>query len=360
MPMPPKYQKIADELRIHIEAGKYRSSSTLPTEFSIAQEYQVSRQTVRQALSMLAKDGLIEKRQGSGSHILSHEPPQPEVPHRTVAVITTYISDYIFPTVLREAEDVFSQHNCTPSLFATQNQVSNERKVLKNLLQMPVDGILVEGTKTALPNPNIDLYQQLIRQGIPLVFMHGNYAELQGACYVLDDNFGGGRQLVRYLAEKGHTRIAGIFKGDDIQGHGRFAGYAAGLREAGLSVDDAHVFWYHTSTKERIMSSPVDQVPPELLSAVEGCTAVVCYNDEIASHLEALLLHSGYHIPQDIAVVSFDNSRFSELAPVPLTSLSHAPYNVGRIAAEKLLQMMDRETCDPMLIPWSLIQRQSG
>ena len=47
--MPPKYQKIADELRLHIQSGKYMNARTLPTEFAIAEEYQVSRQTVRQA-----------------------------------------------------------------------------------------------------------------------------------------------------------------------------------------------------------------------------------------------------------------------------------------------------------------------
>ena len=358
--MLPKYQKIANELRIHIEAGKYRDSAILPTEFAIAQEYQVSRQTVRQALSLLAKDGLIEKRQGSGSHIVRHTPEPPRTPRRSVAVLTTYISDYIFPSILREIENVLFQNNCTPSLFATQNQVANERKVLENLLQMQVDGILVEGTKTALPNPNLDLYRQLMDREVPLVFIHGNYPELAGACYVLDDNFSGGRQLVRYLAEKGHTKIAGIFKADDIQGHGRFAGYAAGLKEAGFSVDDTHVFWYHTDVKNRILSSPAERCPPELFAAVAGCSAIVCYNDEIASRMVTLLTQTGCRVPQDYAIVSFDNSRYSELSPVPLTSLSHAPYNLGHIAAEKLLKRMDGEDCDPMLVPWTLVQRQSG
>lgn len=358
--MLPKYQKIADELRIHIETGKYRDSAMLPSEFSIAQTYQVSRQTVRQALSLLAKDGLIEKRQGSGSHIVQHMPGPSQTPRRSVAVLTTYISDYIFPSILREIETVLFHNDCTPFLFATQNQVANERKVLENLLQMQVDGILVEGTKTALPNPNLDLYRQLMDQEIPLVFIHGNYPELAEACYVLDDNFNGGRQLVRYLVQKGHTKIAGIFKGDDIQGHGRFAGYAAGLKEAGVAVDDTHVFWYHTDVKNRILSASAEQCPPELFTAVTGCSAIVCYNDEIASWLVTLLAQSGYRVPQDFAIVSFDNSRYSKLSPVPLTSLSHEPYNVGRIAAGKLLKMMDGELCDSMLVPWTLVQRQSG
>ena len=91
-----------------------------------------------------------------------------------------------------------------------------------------------------------------------------------------------------------------------------------------------------------------------------GCSAIVCYNDEIASRMVTLLTQTGCRVPQDYAIVSFDNSRYSELTPVPLTSLSHAPYNLGHIAAEKLLKRMDGEDCDPMLVPWTLVQRQSG
>ena len=356
--MTPKYQAIADELRVHIQAGKYAAAQTLPTEFAIAEEYQVSRQTVRQALSLLAKEGLIEKRQGSGSHITRRETDTS--PHRSVAVVTTYISDYIFPSILREVENVLSQHNCTPSLFATQNQVSNERKVLQNLLNLPVDGILVEGTKTALPNPNLDLYQKIMDKGIPLVFIHGNYAQLHGALSVLDDNFSGGKQLTEYLIRKGHTRIAGIFKSDDIQGPGRYAGYTAALREANIPVDDRLVFWYNTEYKSTILSHTLAASPIIQRDALPTCSAVVCYNDEIANQLIAALVKNKIDVPKEVSVVSFDNSQYSELSPIPITSLSHGEKNVGRIAAEKLLALMDGGLCQSELVPWTLVERVSG
>ena len=346
--MTPKYQAIADELRVHIQAGKYVNAQTLPTEFAIAEEYQVSRQTVRQALSVLAKEGLIEKRQGSGSHITRRE-TETAAPHRSIAVVTTYISDYIFPSIL-----------CTPSLFATQNQVSNERKVLQNLLNLPIDGILVEGTKTALPNPNLDLYQKIMDRGIPLVFIHGNYAQLHGALSVLDDNFSGGKQLTEYLIRKGHTRIAGIFKSDDIQGPGRYAGYTAALREANIPVDDRLVFWYNTEYKTSILADTLAASPIIQRNTLPTCSAVVCYNDEVANQLISTLVRNKIDVPNEVAVVSFDNSQYSELSPVPITSLSHGNKNVGHIAAEKLLSLMDGGLCQSELVPWTLVERASG
>lgn len=353
--MAPKYQKIADELRVQIEAGKYADAEMLPTEFAIAQEYQVSRQTVRQALAVLVRDRMIEKRQGSGSRILRGNPPPKQ--RYSIAVVTTYISDYIFPGILREVEKVFSENNCTPSLFATQNQVGNERKILSTLLEMPVDGILVEGSKTALPNPNLDLYHKFIERGIPLVFMHGDYQDLSGVLSVMDDNRTGGHQLVEYLYQKGHREIAGIFKSDDIQGLQRYGGYMDALRDFDLPMEAERIFWYNTENKERVLAGEaIEQVERVL----KGCSAVICYNDEIASHLVGHFMHDGIRVPEDLAVVSFDDSQYSNFSSPRITSLSHGAYNVGRMAAELLVRQLRGEPCHSEWAPWVLVEKESG
>lgn len=245
-----------------------------------------------------------------------------------------------------------------PSLFATQNQVANERRILQNLLQLPIDGILVEGTKTAFPNSNLDLYRQIMSKGIPLVFMHGNYAQLHGAVSVLDDNEGGGRMLTEYLLAKGHRRIAGIFKSDDIQGHGRYSGYAAGLLDAGLPVDDSLVCWYTTDQKMQFFSGEYHFPVRRWMDS--GCTAVVCYNDEIANQLIISLKRDGISVPKELSIVSFDNSQYAKLSTTPITSLSHGEYNVGDIAARNLLNLMNGDPCQSESVPWTLIERISG
>ncbi len=230
--MSTKYQAVADALRAHIQAGKYAGAAVLPSEFAIAEEYQVSRQTVRQALSLLAQDGLIETKRGSGSHIL--RTAKAAACHYNIAVIVTYISDYVFPSILREVEDVLSRQECTSSIFATQNRVANERKILTRLLEQPVDGVLVEATKSALPNPNLDLYRQLTAKNIPLVFIHGYYADLPESHFVLDANYDGGLMLARYLADQGCTRIGGATPGTPPDCGSR--GFRCGTRPCSGSI----------------------------------------------------------------------------------------------------------------------------
>ena len=355
--MPPKYRIIADELRNQIQNGNYSDAKVLPTEFTLAEEYQVSRQTIRQALSLLVEQGMIEKRQGSGSHI-HREMVQETLPaSRNIAVVTTYISDYIFPSILREVENVLARNNCTPTLYATQNQVSSERRILSTLLTTQVDGILVEGTKTALHNPNLDLYGQRLEREVPLVFMNGNYASLPQALYVLDDNGGGGRMLVEYLFRKGHRSIAGVFKSDDIQGHQRYAGFTDALRDLGLPLEDRNMLWYNT---EDIIKFDSSNFLPEMLRVMDGCSAVVCYNDEVAFRLVRQLLAKGMKIPEEMAIVSFDNSQYSDLSPVRITSLSHEENNVGRLAAEMLIRLMEGKHCQSLLAPWVLMEKESS
>ncbi|OUQ78569.1 GntR family transcriptional regulator [Flavonifractor sp. An100] len=356
--MAPKYQQVADVLRGEIAEGLYQKRMLLPTEQVLCQQFNVSRQTIRQALSVLASEGYIQRKQGSGSHILKRDEGL-SAPRRTVAVVTTYISNYIFPSILREIETVLSANNGAPTLYATQNQVSSERRILQSLLdgELP-DGILVEGTKTGLPNPNLDLYRKLISRGVPMVFMHGIYPELSDSLSVLDDNYGGGRQLVEYLYAKGHRSIAGIFKNDDIQGLQRYAGYTDALRDLGLPLEDQRVLWYNTESKELFLSGDAfwDLAGDMFLN----CSALVCYNDEIASRLVSLLLKRGVRIPEEVAVVSFDNSQYSELSVLPITSLSHGEYNVGRMAAELLIRLFNGETGQSQLAPWTLVERQSS
>ena len=354
--MNPKYQTVAEALRAGIQDGRYQK--TLPTEQSLCTQFQVSRQTVRQALSLLEAEHLIDRRQGSGSHIRERREASPSQ-RLSIAVVTTYISDYIFPSILREIESVCSENNSAPLLFATQNQFSNERRILKTLLDMDhLDGVLLEGTKTGLPNPNIPLYHQLMEKGIPLVFMHGNYEQLPHTLSVLDDNYAGGRMLTEYLYRKGHRKISGIFKYDDLQGRQRFAGYLDGLQEFDLPPEDGNILWYGTDNRDRFLTKGFSDSRMDAI--LSTCSAIVCYNDEIASRVVAWLTDRGLSVPGDIAVVSFDNSPYSEMTVPRITSLSHGPYNVGRLAAEMLFRHLGGEPCESRLVPWTLVEKESG
>ena len=87
---------------------------------------------------------------------------------------------------------------------------------------------------------------------------------------------------------------------------------------------------------------------------------MVCYNDEIAARLISYMTRRGVSVPGDIAVVSFDNSQYSEMSTPRITSLSHEQDNVGRLAAELLFRHMRGEVCASAFAPWVLIEKESS
>ena len=351
-----KYQVLATQLQAEISQGTL--SGKLPTEMELCQAYRVSRQTVRRALDYLVEIGLIEKRQGSVSRIRQQARTQK---NDRIAIVTTYFNDYIFPNVLQDIQAVLALKGYSTFLFSTQNEVTNERRILQDLLQKPIGGIIVEGTKTALPSPNLDLYEKLIQADIPVVFLHGTYRDLPGALCVSDDNYGGGYMLARHLISRGHTKIAGIFKSDDIQGHQRYLGFLSAMRDAGLSLPDNCICWYSTEERRYLLDYGHTDLLEHLRQFyLRDCTAVICYNDEIADRLIRYFLPKGYRIPDDLAVVSFDNSYYSDLCPVQITSLAHLVGKLGSIAAQLILDHIARKPCQSQSISWRLVKKASG
>ena len=86
----------------------------------------------------------------------------------------------------------------------------------------------------------------------------------------------------------------------------------------------------------------------------------MCYNDEVAIRVVSQLKKRGIRIPEEMAVVSFDNSQYSELAPVRITALSHGPHNLGELSAKLMLRLLRGETCQSEVVPWQLVEKESG
>lgn len=353
-----KYKLLADILRRELRSGAIGQGQRLPTEKELSARYAMSRQTVRHALQILTDEGLIQRRQGSGSY----PTPQSAAPQSMqIAVVVTFLDDYIFPRVLHDAQNVLSQQGYSTAVYVTDNRVGTEREILQRLLEEPPAGLLVEGTKTALPNPNLDLYQQFRKLGIPIVFFHSSYPGLTGSPCVADDNFGGGYALAQHLMAQGHRRIGGLFKSDDIQGPQRYQGVTCALRDMGLPIVDTAFCWYDTEARLYMVQHRDSELLRHFIhDRFNEVTAVVCYNDEIAHLLIGHLLALGRRVPEDLALVSFDNSYYSQIGPVRITSMRHKDHKTGDLAAQELLRLMQGGAGHSRTLGWELVPRESS
>ena len=329
----PKYLAVAEWIKENIQNNNLKPGEKLISENKLCEKFGISRQTARQAIAILEKENLVNRIQGSGTYI--NDIIQKKASYN-IGMVTTYLDDYIFPTIVSGIEKVLSQNNYNLTLRLTRNKVHNERTQLKSLLDSNIDGLIVEGTKTALPNPNLDIYQEFYDSGIPVIFINAHYPSLD-CNYIINDDVEGGKMATRYLIETGHQHIAAIFKHDDLQGTLRYKGFLDEMYEKNLTIDEHCLIWYSTESQEDLFS--LEQLP-FLLKKLKNCSAVICYNDQIAMKLIQLFSQTELNIPQDLSLISFDNSSLAEMASVPLSSITHPGKELGKLAAESILKMI--------------------
>jgi GntR family transcriptional regulator of arabinose operon len=339
----PKYEMVKQHVISLLKQGTIGFGEKLPSEHSLMEQFNVSRNTIRQAFAELTSMGLIYKEQGRGT--FSKYVPGNRNARRIVAVMTTYISDYIFPDIILGIEEVLSAEGYSLLLSNTNNNKEKETQLLRNMLEHDVCGLIIEPTRSALPDTNHPLFAEMSAKGIKIVFINATYPDVPAASVLLDD-VRGGFIAADYLLQLGHTRIAGIFKKDDIQGHRRREGFSQALRQYGLSPDPSLLLEYETSD-ETIQPYLLAR---SLLRQKNRPTAFFCYNDNIATMVIAAARDCGLDVPADLSVVGYDDSKKAQTFVPRLTSVVHPKGEMGRRAAAFLVEMLDHESEPPQYL----------
>lgn len=333
-----KYEEIADWIMSELEQGKLQAGDKVCSENELVSMFQVSRQTARHAVFVLEQRGIVRRKRGSGTYINGKDEKKGPVRARTmqIAVMTTYVDEYIFPSMLKEMEGRLSCAGYTLQISFTHNTVEKERMILKGFLKNDsVDGIIAEPVKSGLPNPNLDIYRELQKRRIPVLFLNSFYPELEAVHVSLDDYLAG-KLVTEHLLQCGHRKIAAVFKSDDGQGHKRYAGYMDTLMKWDIKVKGERIAWIDTCELREMKKDEA-----RYLRRLMGCTACVCYNDEVANQLVGICKEAGIGIPEDLSIVGIDNSDLAGRCEIPLTSAQNPVRELAGIAAEKMLGMLD-------------------
>lgn len=331
-----KYYDLMEDLHKQILEGEIKPGEKLPSENELSAKYGVSRQTVRKALQILQSEGYIYAEHGRGtfcSEMMRHTKKS-----KNIAVVTTYLSDYIFPRVIQGIDEVLTEHGYSILLKNTRNSKSLEAKCLEELLQKDIDGLIIEPSKSQIFCKHINLYQMLDQYEIPYVFIQGSYVQMKNKPHILMNDCRGGYLLTEYLISLGHRDIVGVFKADDTQGQERHKGYVQALQNAGIAYDPDKVVWFYTEDRKTHPYEKIKQMAREREKLFFD--AIVSYNDQVAIDIMRALEEEGLSCPDDVSVTGYDNSYLSMTCKVPLTTVAHPQEKLGNMAAELLLKLI--------------------
>lgn len=331
----PKYLKLKEYIIENIIRKGLKQGEKILSENELAEKFNICRHTVRQAIGELVAEGWLYREHGKGTFV-NKRPDEKDTSSKTIAVITTYLNDYIFPAIIRGVDTVLSSNGYTIMLSCTYNLHEKEKICLENLRNQNIAALIAEPTKSALPNPNIALYREIENSGIPVLFIHGIYRDIRSS-YLVEDDEKAGYIATKHLIDLGHKRIGGIFKIDDIQGHIRFSGFQRAMTEKDLEFADSRVMWFDTGEEDEKINGCTSK---KLISMLEECTAIVCYNEQIAIRLMDAIRRTGRSVPEDISLVSFDDSQLAVASEVKLTTVAHPKEKLGEEAGKIIIEML--------------------
>lgn len=334
MPSEPKYMQVVHWLKSQIEKKHFSPNEKIPSENELSAQFGLSRQTIRHAISILEEEGILTSVQGSGTYVSDN--CFTNLYKRTrIAVVPTYVDSYIFPKTIQGIEQVLAENGYSMELAFTNNMMEREKEILENIIEKDdIAGMIIEPTKSGLPNPNEELYRKLLEKKLPIIFINSFYPNLDIPHVSLDDR-DAAVKAVEALISAGHKNIAAILKMDDGQGHRRYTGYMEAMSKSGLPTKDENIIWIDTEDVRH-----PEFYKEKLLSKLPGCSAIFCYNDEVALNLMTLLNEEGIQVPTHISIVSIDDSELAQLGTIKLSSIPHPLNKLGEKAAQNLLQMM--------------------
>jgi LacI family transcriptional regulator len=273
---------------------------------------------------------------------------------RTLGLITADFSDYFFTQVIVGAEQESRQHGYLFMLGSTALNPQNEPEYIRLFSEQHVAGFLFARASTASGSRE---FFDLSQSGIPIVIVPNDYHVSGLSLTVVDvDNVMGGRLAARYLLDGGHRRIA-MIKGprrwksvDD-----RSEGFRLELEADGLQVTDQLVGegdWSYASGYRATM---------QLLDSGDPFTAVFVQNDQMAIGAMRALREAGRHIPDDVAMVGYDDVPAAEYADPPLTTIRQPTCEVGKLAARLLIQRIEKEDQpdEMVLLEPELVRRET-
>lgn len=267
----------------------------------------------------------------------------------TIGIIVDNIVSPFSPTIIRGIQDHLKIHNYFSVIINADWDPEAETEAIHQLISRSIDGIVFVESWLRGANPTLDLANK------PYVFVHRLFSGVFGNSVLVDERYGA-RLAVEHLARLGHRRIAFINgpQGWDASAD-RLVGYQDALARLGVPFDPALVA---EGTWEVQSGYPAAK---KFLALPERPTAIFAANDLMALGAIYAIQESGLRVPEDIALVGYDDREIASISRPTITTVSLPCYEMGQTSAQLLLKRLDNptETEEPIRVRGKLIIRES-
>jgi len=345
----PTYVLLAERIKAEwISRPDARPGDKLPAQFELRKMLGASRPTVAKALALLAAEGLVESRQGSGAYLRS----VPTVSTRTR--LLSFIAPRANASVVLRAyygiERRARQRGYQLLMASSEDDIRHEEELVEQHLRAGATGIVLYPVTRWRHQLAEDYLKHRWRE-VPIVLFDIGYEEWERPMVVFD-NYRLGYEMTQALLAHGHRNIAFLLLRADCLHrsiHERQEGWQAAMQDAGIPISPAYLNWISLSRESHRASGLVDaeEVAHRLLQLSPRPDALIAWEDQTAMSLIRALQKVGVAVPEQVRVVGFDDleaSRFFQPA-FPTSQPDFA--RLGEIAVEVLDEWLSGKQSAP-------------
>ncbi len=261
-----------------------------------------------------------------------------------------------FPDIARAVEDTAREHGYHVLLCHSDDSMEREREEIELLREHKVAGLIITPAHDR-GDVDIDILLQLKEDKVPFVLIDKKIDSLE-CNFVGTDDIKGAYEAVTHLIKLGHKRIAYIMGEKNASTNkDRLQGYIDALRDNGL------IYAPELIVGDGFIEEYGYRAAKELLGLDEKPTAIFTITDMAAIGALQAITEMGLKVPEDIALVGFCDNKGSSTLSVPLTTVRQPAREIGRQAAQILLEEIENEISEPkkiVLKPELIVRKSCG
>ncbi|MDV7139783.1 LacI family DNA-binding transcriptional regulator [Maribacter sp. TH_r10] len=251
---------------------------------------------------------------------------------RTIGVLIPRINRPFMASLVSGIEGALQKQGYNVIIIQSNDSYENEVEMMKVLYNNRVSGVICS---VAMETQENDHFQQFLENGVPIIFVDRTPKDI--ACtHITIDNYAAGYEATEHLIEQGCKRIA-HFSGSKFRMvySERERGYIDALKDHGLKVDADLIIPFKTLSYEE-----AETITSDLLDSKNPPDGIFASNDTTAVAAIQVAKKKNVKIPQDLAVIGFNNDPISKIVDPALSTIDHPAFKMGETAAEKILNQL--------------------
>ncbi|MEO8398699.1 MAG: GntR family transcriptional regulator [Ignavibacteriaceae bacterium] len=329
------YEQIENDIKSKIASGKLNVGDQINSQSQLSKEYDVSLITVKKALSNLINEGVLFSRIGKGTYVARKSKTLDFSKNKSIGLVLRDLRHPFFSLIVHSVEEKAYELGYNILLSNSSGRLEKEESQIKHFENIGVEGLII--ASMSLVYRATDNIIKLHKRKFPYVMV--SYMEDPFIYYVGTDNENGAYLATEHLIKLGYKNIGYVNGGKgNLLGLLRMKGYEKALRAHKIKVNKKLIYTLDL-LRDRFKSGYElgknfkDLNPPP--------DALFFYSDLAALGFQQGIILSGLKVPDDIAVVGFDDIEMAKYAPSPLTTVQQDTNKIGALAIESVINRIN-------------------